>query len=253
MTAPCTPHVSSELKGFTRFHAPGDLMHTGDLGVVCWLFGAVFWELIYDGPLAGTIGHRLDQLFALIQSVYDELATTSRLGQLKRSMFERAGQFPCLSAKAAEARHLVPVMAIILERLDSGSDRDGHRHAAAKALCDMYEIFYAHGRCLPAGAADRAVACVNAFFEHNTWLMRHATDNARLLYHMVTKTHMLFHIADLSRWMNPRYIWCYSSEAFMKDVVSAARSSIASTPKHLLGSKVVQQSLLAIDLIIGEI
>ena len=34
ISVPCTDNVIKDLKGVTRFHSPGDLMHTSDMGVV---------------------------------------------------------------------------------------------------------------------------------------------------------------------------------------------------------------------------
>eukprot|EP00969_Alexandrium_andersonii_P341123 15078742-Alexandrium_andersonii.AAC.1 len=43
---PVSQHPIMQMVGITRFHYPGDLMHTGDLGVVLWLLGSVLSDLV---------------------------------------------------------------------------------------------------------------------------------------------------------------------------------------------------------------
>jgi len=110
-------HLIWTIYGITRYHQTGDLMHTGCLGVVLYLLGAVLWELLYDcAYFSGTIDIRMDKLWAFIVETYDDTGTnpSSRLVHLVRTMFEPTTNiqqsFPTLSCKAAEARHLLPVM-----------------------------------------------------------------------------------------------------------------------------------------------
>ena len=49
------------------------------------------------------------------------------------------------------------------------------------------------------GVADRAVQLVDEYYLHHAWLLQNAQAQGRLLYNVVVKTHMLYHIADLSR------------------------------------------------------
>ena len=64
-------HPIWDLTGVTRWHAAGDLMHTGDLGVLLWLLGAVLWELVFDGPFRGPIEARRKAVWNVIESNYD--------------------------------------------------------------------------------------------------------------------------------------------------------------------------------------
>ena len=63
-----------------------------------------------------------------------------------------------------------------------------------------------------------------------------------------TKHHMLWHIAHMARWINPRAHWCYDFEDFVGDVIVSAKSCIAGTPMTLIGSKVMQFVLLVLQL-----
>ena len=211
--------------------------------------GSALWEFVHDGPFQGTIAHRLDLLFATIQAIYADHNATSRLARLTRQQFEHADGFACLWAKAAETRALLPVLSEIMEGVDSGSDRDGHRLAAAKALLGMYAVFADAGMFLTSAQADSALAFVETYFEHHAWLVRHALGQNRLLYNVVAKTHYLWHIAHMARWMNPRFIWAYDAESFMHLVVAASKACAAGSPITLVGNKVMENFSLCFELV----
>jgi len=106
-------HPIWNIPGLTRYHAPGDLMHTGCLGVILWLLGSVLWELLYDCDyFTGTVKSRLEQLWHEIDLAYDALGFTSRISCLTIQMIlgATAEDFPCLGVKAAEAKQLLPVV-----------------------------------------------------------------------------------------------------------------------------------------------
>ena len=135
-------------------------MHTSDMGVVSVFVGSILWELVFDGPLHGNATHRTDQLFTLIQTAYDQLESSSRLGHLTRSMFEQERDYPRLCAKAAESRHVLFALEIVCDQLNLGSSRDEHRLLAIRHLCSMYRVFTDSGMFLTATAYLDAVTHV---------------------------------------------------------------------------------------------
>eukprot|EP00969_Alexandrium_andersonii_P283945 12553178-Alexandrium_andersonii.AAC.1 len=61
-----------KVKGVTRFHCVGDLMHAGDLGVCLWLLG-VLAELIHGARYQGALEKRMEGLWGDILAKYREL------------------------------------------------------------------------------------------------------------------------------------------------------------------------------------
>ena len=51
------------IKGTSRFNYPGDLQHTGCLGVVGYFLGGVLYELVYESPLSDRPQEALKQLW----------------------------------------------------------------------------------------------------------------------------------------------------------------------------------------------
>ena len=78
--SPVTSHPIRESLNFSRFLAIGDAMHSGPLGVLAWLLGGIFLELIFDGTLRGTIDTRLQAMWDEIVGLYEELGLRNRIG-----------------------------------------------------------------------------------------------------------------------------------------------------------------------------
>ena len=93
---PLTSHPIAQLMCFSRFLVPGDMMHTGAGGVLCWFVGSVLWELVFDGPWPGTQEDRLQALWEHIVFTYGHLDSRSRLPHLIISMFQHGDNcFTC--------------------------------------------------------------------------------------------------------------------------------------------------------------
>ena len=69
--APLTQHPVSRLRNHSRFLSTGDLMHTGPLGVLGWLMGAIIWELVFDGVWGGGTEERIQRLWEQIDLEYE--------------------------------------------------------------------------------------------------------------------------------------------------------------------------------------
>ena len=245
---PVTDHAVSKLVGVTRFHTPGDLMHSGDLGVVQYLAGSVLAELLEEGPWVGREQDRLDQLWCAIRAAYGQTGCSNRLSLLKKEMFLRADDFPCLSAKAAESRSLLGVLRRICHEHHEGSDRDEHRLRALDHLCAMYSAYANGGMFLEPQVAETALHNFELFLLHYNWLLKFSLSKGVRRYGIYFKFHAMWHIADHAKWMNPCHTWCYDFEDFMAQMVGAAKACIAGSPMHLIGSKVLQNYLLVLEL-----
>ena len=93
---------------------------------------------------------------------------------------------------------------------------------------------------------------INAFNLAYNWLARHALDEGHLLYKMTIKFHYVYHIADMNKWLNARYVWCYAFEDFMGEKVRSAQACVAGTGMHKLSTKFVDDMLLLLWLRIAD-
>lgn len=247
-------HPIWDLAGVSRWHAPGDLMHTGCLGVLLWLLGGVLYELIYDGPFGGRLEDRRRALWDCICTKYDQLrvAASSRIPDIELDRFRQTHAFAELRAKAAHARHLLPVLCEVCRDLSTGSRRDLHRLAALDNINSIYNAVQHHDLVIPIGAHAIMIRNVNEFLQHYHWLTANSLAAGELCYQMTTKFHYLFHIVLMGRFLNPARVWCYSFESFVGHVVKSARACLPGSPARLQGGKVAVNVLLALEYELGR-
>jgi len=108
-------------------------MHNNCGGICEYAAGGVLWSLVYDRSheVAGrNIATRLAQIWHEIKDTYQELHTEYRIPKLTLNMFTDADRpyqdFPCLrssSAKCAQVRNLIPVLAKVVQGYIRGLER----------------------------------------------------------------------------------------------------------------------------------
>ena len=247
---PPSTHPILSIVGITRYHAPGDLMHSGHLGQDSFMLGGVLHELVYDGPFTGFKQQRLDKLWDRITFWYDQLDSGTRLTCLKESMFTNVNDFSVLNCKAAEANQLLIVMCEVCKELNDGSDRDQHRLLAVENLAKVYKILKDSPMFLNHQQYDAALEAYENHLLHYNWLLKRSLRNGFRNYPITIKTHMMWHIVHLSKWLNPRCIWCYEFEDWVGTMTTSAKGCVAGSPMGLIGDKVMQNDLLVLQLVL---
>ena len=245
---PPTAHPIMSLVGVNRYHASGDLMHSGHLGQDSFVVGGVLHELLFDGPFPGSKAQRLEQIWEKIQFWYDRLASSTRLTTLKETMFVNKDDFSVLSCKAAETNQLLIVMVELCKEVDSGSARDKHRIIALESLAAVYKIFKDAGMFLTHDEHTQAVEAYDTHMLHYNWLLKRALRMGARNYPITIKTHAMWHIVDFSKWLNPRWVWCYEFEDWAGAMTTCAKACVAGSPMELIGVKVLQNYLLVLQL-----
>ena len=98
----------------------------------------------------------------------------------------------------------------------------------------------------------RGIALVDAVLLHNNALLQASLQDGSLLYPVHFKHHLLWHIVYSARWLNPAACWCYQWEDIMGKMVKVARNCVAGTPMTKVGSKVMEQFLLALNVELSD-
>ena len=223
-------------------------MHVGCLGVVQTLLGSVLHELTFEGPFHGAQEVRVQQVFAVIKRHYARLNTPTRLASLCLSMFAAKDQWSSLSAKAAVSQHLLYCMQYVLEELHDGSNHHEHRLRATTSLVRIYRAFKDSGMVLQRHVALEAMKDLRSLYSHWHWLLCRSMEQGELNWAIMPKMHVLYHIVDHSKYLNPVYSWCYEFEDHMHAVVLSAKACVAGSRMHLVGNKVVENDRLPIAL-----
>ena len=244
-----TTHKVMNIKGASRFHAPGDLQHTGHLGTDQYFLGSVLDELIEDGPFRdGSRETRKNRVWGLILAEYRRQGTSNRLGNLTLGMVKRGDDFPCLSAKASETAHLLKVILSICRGHHDGSERDEHRLRALVHIVRFYKIVQCADVVMTSSQADEVKEAVEWHLLHYNWLHHNAVKHNVRRYVLQFKHHHLWHIACDCKFLNPRFHWCYPFEDFMGILITSARNSFAGSPMAIVGKKVLENWCLVNEL-----
>lgn len=242
-------HAIASIHGITRFHFPGDFMHTADGGVSSLLVGSALSELLFDGPFAGTTEERLRALWDEILAAYAVSRSANRISMLTLSMFwHGAGKWAAFTGKCAETRTMVYIVRDICRAFHDGSDRDRHRLVCFDRLCSIYDACFRHNLHIPAPDAECILEDYDIFLVHYHWLCANGANKGMLVYNIVPKVHMLWHICFLSRYTNPTACWAYEFEDYVGTVIDAAKGCMSGTPLAMVGTKVLQNFLLELNI-----
>ena len=223
-------HPVFSLPGVTSWCVCADMLHTLEgKGVASHLLGSVLHQLVLKrGAGVRAASEELGKLWRRIQELYSLMGVSERLTNLQLSMLcdvqRPFATYPSLHAKAAETRHLVPVVAALLEGMCGGTPTSQHRVAACRELALFYQVCDAEPMFMSAQASMASLKHMEAMLVHYAWLERDAHSRGELLYNIVPKFHMCWHLADHNRFMNARFCWTYKCESWVGKVSHLAAS-----------------------------
>ena len=196
--------------------------------------------------MEGSNEARLARLWNDIQDEYRGQGVSNKLTFLTLNMFMDPGsvhgRFPNLSCSCAEARSLVPVLHAVCLRYETANPRDVHRTLALKHFSRIYAIVLNYGMHLPSEAASAYARATESFLAHYKWLAVDAVEKGQMCWQLVTKHHMMFHIAQLTELslLNPRVSWCYQYENMVQQISRVAKASVNGIQLHQIGNNLLK-------------
>ena len=228
-----------------------DPMHIVCLGLSQHILGNVLFELCYcQNYFAGTIHQRLDALWDRIAMQYHRRRSPSQLANLPLSFFtdeKRPHQgFPCLTTrvKAAETRHLVPIVASIWRDVHnrlSRHDRD------VLSLLEALTSFYSALDCLdyvfPPETQRKFQEDIDSMLVDYRALNLEARNSTPpvLRWKETPEFRWLNHVGGQSQYYNPRWGWNYPEESFMQTIKNIGYKCVSGTPITKVMAKIVQK------------
>jgi hypothetical protein len=231
--------ASWALTGVVLFCICIDVMHAGDLGVLKYFLGSVIWTLVWESDLEGDFDMRVSAVWRFVLKAYDvgKVEHNYRIDwHTFKDVFSgqrgpKPSAYPELKGKAAQNRHLLPVLLQVCAALTHGQHLTEPKHVkrleALQFINHFYELISGHGHFLPRGVATEVLATMEGFLLRQNWLNVHYTATLGVRQYNVTfKSHLLWHSAEQARWFNPRTGWCYREESFMGKVGKLVRSCV---------------------------
>lgn len=112
----------------------------------------------------------------------------------------------------------------------------------------MANIMRENGVFLPGAVAAQFRDTMESVQLHYNALSVHAMQCGRLLYNSTIKLHMCYHLGCLARLTNPRFVWAYAFEDFMRVIITCGKACMAGTLTQNVPRKVVENYRLALHL-----
>ena len=243
-----TDHPIWDILGLSRFSIGVEQMHTLEYGPTVNMLGSSISELVHDGPYGGTLDQNMNRFNGDLAEEYDRQGTRYRITRITRSMFETSS-FACLGhIRASEARALVPVILALVRKYNNGTDHDLHRLLALDLLNQMYSIIMPSGHFLTEEQSSHLLELCDLFLLHYNWLTNDALSSGRKLYNITYKTHMIWHMCAMAKYLNCRSSWAYGFENFMGKICRSAHAVINGTPIEQVGGKLARNYLMALEI-----
>ena len=233
-------HVSPifDLPGFRLEHVSSDLMHCVCLGIVQYCLGTIIFEVCFGPEMKGLItrpGPVLGEFMALLRLASHQLDIACPIGDLTIGMVRKKSGPPKLKTKAAEGRHLVPVVVWVLQ--NCFKVEEGHTETRLRCLQNLQWMYEA--MAVPASEWD-AKATAKYCRRHIMLWAELGLESLQALGHQQTgwvmyrfypKHHLTLHCVEDQVEVSgcPRESWCYMDESAIGDAVHVAEAVHSST------------------------
>ena len=133
-----------------------------------------------------------------------------------------------LDIKAGEAKHLLPAVVPVLEKLFGPSmhvrEEERKMISAAKSLEKLVALWDEAETFLTPSQFAKSMALGKEFLLSYKWLNSWSLEKDRNSFAIVIKHHTFIHLLLNSKYMNPRRQWCFRGEDFVGHVSKMAHS-----------------------------
>ena len=232
------------IPGLRIEHFSVDLMHTGDLGILLYLFANVFFEIfIAIGGLLSKPGPALADIRLMILSASKAVGQARPpINRLTLSMFYSPGNTLKMKIKAAESRYMLPCVLHILEHfMPQDTAHDQLRYHCVRTIKQMYDLM----RVPPNEFRGQAVATLaRKHLLLYADLSKESLDDRRHLVHgichwkWVPKHHLFSHFEQqICNCGNPAEHWCYADESLIGEIAQVCEGCHPNTLHRLVIQK----------------
>ena len=234
------------IPGVNRFTHMGDMMHGGDGGANLHLHGSTADYLTRPGgpyPQASRAA-RVKSFFDDVIISYGLCNEKKKLHTITAEMIDGASDYPYLTIKSNESRHLVkPMLDLLQRKCNPPNLKERHLINAYEQLNRMNEIVDQGPLILTENESSRLLDACDGFLLHYNWLCDKSMHDGDYAFNFTNKFHELWHICHFGKYMNPRATWCYAFEDFVKHIRKVGVQCVCATPMHLVQEKIADNYL----------
>jgi hypothetical protein len=152
--------------------------------------------------------------------------------------------FPRLKGKGMEVKCCVdPIMGAFKQFKRPGNIEDQSTLECLECLSNIEHTFdeYSHEYVLPLDVAEQVLAWGDKFLELNAKLSTSAGERGDLLFHVLPKTHLYWHLLYRCRYLHPKVGSCMIDEDFVGRIKHIVVASTAGSQLHTIPAKVVEK------------
>ena len=147
--------------------------------------------------------------------------------------------FPVLSRKAAQARHLLPVLCLLCSRKRSVTPEEKLRLIALESTERFFEIIETADHVPSAAQAAEALSVTEKALRSYCALARLAIDAGKKMWNVTTKFHYWWHAAYFCKYANPRKGWAFKDEDFVGRLARIGHACIFGTSSAQVSTPLV--------------
>ena len=203
-----------------------DILHTLDLGVSQRLCGSVLHTWCYQEACDKAMAAKsMRQTWNQIQDKYKSMKVSERFTNIFLSQFSNVdhpwSQAPLLKGKAAEIRHLVPVLASVAwdKAKETGGLKESHIAECLHHLPIFYDIVANADFFMTEDESDAALHAMQRCLQHYVWLQAHVAQDC--VFQLVPKFHWAYHLAQMCKYQNPKTFWTYRQESWVGSMATS--------------------------------
>lgn len=234
-----------------------DILHTLDLGVSSRVCGSVLHSWCYkEACNKAQAANNMREVWNSIHEKYKSMKVQERFTNLNLAQFTNAeapwGQAPLLKGRAAEVRHLVPVLASVAweKASASGGLKESHMAECLHSLACFYDTVSTADFFMTKNEAQAAFSQIKKCLRHYTWLKANAGND--ILFQLAPKFHWAYHLGYMCQWQNPKTYWTYRQESWVGSMSTLAHSCAHGTKATNLSNSFCQKYLLGFQLRINN-
>ena len=250
-------HPLFSVPGVSTAMVRGDSLHIlYPRGVGSHLAGSILhYMCFYDWPKRQKVSPttRLQKIFARVKELYSERKVSAKLTNLRLSMITDITKphkaFPCLEAKAAETKHLLPCLEeVVKESLPEGVPIHHTMLDCLRAFNQISQHFDALGGFPTPSEFALAQNLAKRFFDQYDDLHAWALSKGRKLFHITHKFHTAHHLIRNAQHLNFRMHHNFRAEDFVGQVSVVGHSVSFGNAATRVCQKLTQKYLILLHL-----